>query len=75
MYMSQSSHIKNSKEPNLGDEDRPALSEQKGTETSSLIRGTVKYKFTIQVFLTDCLQHALHTSLSCPSLSHILSLD
>ena len=75
---------KNSKESNLGDEGQFALSEQKGTETSSLISGTVKYNFMIQVFLSwenvqsitymqymfldCCLLHALHTSLSCPPL-------
>ena len=83
--------MKNSEGPNFGDEGQSALSEQKGTEKSLPIRGTVKYNFTIQVFLSwenvqsityirylfsdCCLQHALHTSLSCPSLSHILSLE
>ena len=44
--------MKNSKEPNLGDEGQSALSEQKGTDTSSPIRGTIKYDFTIQVILS-----------------------
>ena len=71
--------MKNSEEPNLGDEGQSALSEQKGTETSLTIRGTVTYDFTIQAFLSwenvltntflfqDCVQDTLHTSLSCPS--------
>merc|ERR1719253_2114825 len=69
--------MKNSEEPNLGNEGQSALSEQKGTETSSPIRGTVICNFTIQAFLSwknvlsntylfqDCVQDALHTSLSC----------
>ena len=44
--------MKNSEEPNLGDEGQSTLSEQKGTETSSPIRGTVIYNFTIQAFLS-----------------------
>ena len=39
--------MKNNEEPNLGDEGQSALSEQKGTETSSPIRATVIYNFTI----------------------------
>ena len=39
--------MKNSEEPNLGDEGQSALSEQKGTETSSPIRGS---EYTISRF-------------------------
>ena len=59
--------MKNSKEPNLGDEGQSALSEQKGTETSLPIRGTVIYNFTSQVFfkLGECSTQNIPISRLC----------